>query len=71
MGKISFLSMFATVMMSRTRKEDEEERQAREKEEVKKLEEELQKLEVDGAPARVDDESKEEEAADDEGWVFD
>ena len=43
---------------------------AREKEEVKKLEEELQRLEVDGAPARMDDESKEEEA-DDEGWVFD
>ena len=44
--------------------EDEEERQAREKEEVKKLEEELQRLEVDGAPARMDDESKEEEADD-------
>ena len=47
---------------------DEEERQAREKEEVKKLEEELQKLEVNGAPARVDDEGKEEEV-EDEGWV--
>ncbi|KAL1736183.1 transcription factor [Schizophyllum commune] len=50
--------------------EDEEERQAREKEEVKKLEEELQKLDINGAapsaPARVDDEGKDDEP-DDEG----